>query len=213
MTLHLGYRPPGVQVDLTPGVAFVDQVELQFPLGTPMDWPVGTTAWLRVFKPGTLFDTVWSASVVGAVMSWNIAASLVNLVPRNARVELWLDYTDTEPFVWLEGSVVHDSCTAGGSMFGLGIAVPGLGDDGHVAVPQPGPPGPGGGSGNFFYFTQNSPASQWTIPHSLNRQIVGADVRSLDLLTEYSNVFVEILSADLCRLWVSPPIAGIARIF
>lgn len=90
-----------------------------------------------------------------------------------------------------------------------------------IYVPIPGPPGPPGpagppgppGDGGGYLHTQTTPASNWTIPHGLNRPIVGALVYSLDLSIQYSNVFVEHLSPDTCRLWVSPALTGIARIY
>lgn len=85
-----------------------------------------------------------------------------------------------------------------------------------VAVPGPrGPKGDPGPSGVVaeYYFTQATPSSSWTIAHNLNKQIVGALVYSLDLATELAGVFVEQLDPNTCRLWVSPPVAGIARIY
>lgn len=85
-----------------------------------------------------------------------------------------------------------------------------------VAVPgPPGPPGPPGSSGVVaeYYHTQAVPSSSWTIAHNLNKQIVGALVYSGDLATQYDGVFVEQLNSNTCRLWVTPPLAGIARIF
>lgn len=85
-----------------------------------------------------------------------------------------------------------------------------------VAVPgPPGPRGPAGSSGVVaeYYHTQAVPASSWTIAHNLNKQIVGALVYSGDMGTQYDGVFVEQLNPNTCRLWVSPPVAGIARIF
>lgn len=84
-----------------------------------------------------------------------------------------------------------------------------------VAVPVPGPPGPPGenGDGADYYHTQVAPSSSWTVPHNLNRQIVGALVYSSDLGIQYGNVFVEQVSPNLARLWMSPPLAGIARIY
>ena len=85
-----------------------------------------------------------------------------------------------------------------------------------VSVPGPpgpqGPPGPGGVVAEF-YFTQPTPSSSWTVAHNLNKQIVGALVYSGDLGTQYNEVYVEQLDPNTCRLWVSPPLAGIARIF
>ena len=64
-----------------------------------------------------------------------------------------------------------------------------------------------------YYHTQAVASSSWTVNHSLNKQIVGALVYSGDLGTQYESVFVEQVNANTCRLWVSPPLAGIARIF
>lgn len=91
-----------------------------------------------------------------------------------------------------------------------------------LVIGLPGPPGPrgpqgtpgGGGGGTAeYYHVQSTPSSSWTIAHSLNKQIVGAIVYSGDLGIQYDGVFVEQLDANTCRLWVSPPLAGIARIF
>lgn len=88
----------------------------------------------------------------------------------------------------------------------------------YLAVGIPGPPGvrgPSGPSGvvDEYYHTQAVPSSSWMVVHNLNKQIVGALVYSADLSTQYANVFVEQLDPFTCRLWVSPPLAGIARIF
>lgn len=83
-----------------------------------------------------------------------------------------------------------------------------------VAVAVPGPPGPAGSSGDGeFYHEQITPSSSWDIDHDLGKLIVGVLVYSLDLTIEYTNVIVEQLNANQCRLWFSTPIAGIARIF
>lgn len=85
-----------------------------------------------------------------------------------------------------------------------------------VGVPgPPGKPGPPGSSGVVaeYYHTQANPSSSWTVPHNLNKQIVGALVYSADKGTQYDGVFVEQLDNNTCRLWVTPPLAGIARIF
>ncbi len=84
-----------------------------------------------------------------------------------------------------------------------------------VAVAIPGPPGPAGDGGDVteYYHEQDVPASTWVVPHGLNKQIVGALVYSADLSTEYANVIVEQLSPTVCQLWMTPPLAGIARIF
>lgn len=84
-----------------------------------------------------------------------------------------------------------------------------------LVIALPGPPGRPGlpGSGAEFYHTQAVASSSWTVNHNLNKQIVGALVYSGDLGTQYDGVFVEQLSPNSCRLWVSPPLAGIARIF
>lgn len=85
-----------------------------------------------------------------------------------------------------------------------------------VGIPgPPGKPGPPGSSGVVaeYYHTQSTPSSSWTVPHNLNKQIVGALVYSADKGTQYDGVFVEQLDNNTCRLWVTPPLAGIARIF
>ena len=85
-----------------------------------------------------------------------------------------------------------------------------------VATPGPrgkeGPPGPSGVVAEYYH-TQAVAASQWTVPHNLNKAIVGAIVYSPDKGTQYDGVFVEQLDPNTCRLWVSPPLAGIARIY
>lgn len=88
----------------------------------------------------------------------------------------------------------------------------------YIAIATPGPPGPKGDPGPSgvvaeYYHTQASPSSSWTVPHNLNKQIVGALVYSAGLGTEYAGIFVEQLDPNTCRLWMSPPLAGIARIF
>lgn len=77
---------------------------------------------------------------------------------------------------------------------------------------KPGPPGPGGVVAEYYH-TQAAPSSSWLVAHNLNKQIVGALVYSGDLGTQYEGVFVEPLDANTCRIWVTPPLAGIARIF
>lgn len=87
-------------------------------------------------------------------------------------------------------------------------------DGAHVVVVAvPGPPGPQGEGGGVEYIhTQASPSSSWTVPHGLGKQIVTATVYSLDLATQYDGVFVEYVDDNTSRLWMSPPLAGRARI-
>lgn len=87
-----------------------------------------------------------------------------------------------------------------------------------IAVGIPGPPGKPGSPGSTgvvaeYYHTQTTPSSSWTVPHNLNKLIVGALVYSADFSVQYGNVFVEQLTPNTARLWMSPPLAGIARIY
>lgn len=87
-----------------------------------------------------------------------------------------------------------------------------------IAIATPGPPGPKGDPGPSgvvaeYYHVQPTPSSSWLVAHNLNKQIVGALMYSGDLGTQYDGVFVEQLDSNTCRLWVTPPLAGIARIF
>jgi hypothetical protein len=87
-----------------------------------------------------------------------------------------------------------------------------------IAVGIPGPPGkPGkpGDSGQVseYYHTQTTPSSSWLVPHNLGKEIVGALVYSPDMTVQYDAVFVEQLDPNTCRLWMTPPVPGVARIF
>ncbi|WP_280420649.1 DUF7264 domain-containing protein [Nocardia carnea] len=207
--LVLGTPAAGLEISLAAGQDFVGRIEYHDPLGTPAPWPFGLTAWLR-FTSRAGFEAIWPATITGSRMEWIVAADLVEMVPFTAHAELWLEYPTDPAFVWVEGPVSR----CGPPGFGCPIAVPGP-NAGAVAVPVPGPQGPpgsGGGVGDYFH-TQSTPSSSWTVAHGLNKQIVGALVYSLDMSTEYGAVHVEQLDANTCRLWVSPPLAGIARIY
>ncbi len=152
----LGTQPGHLTVRLVRDTQFIDSIELHDPMtGLPMDWPAGTTAWLRLWKSGTPFDVSWPATVVGAVLSWNTLPALVNDVPTGSKVQLWLDYTDPGllPFVWLQGPVDTGRCSTAG--FGTyAVIPPGYPNSGAVAVPVPGPPGPGGGESGSWSFNE-----------------------------------------------------------
>lgn len=86
-----------------------------------------------------------------------------------------------------------------------------------VGLPGPrgrrGPPGESGDGAGFYLHTQSTPSSSWLIPHNLGREIVGALVYSADYSVQYGGVVVEPLNENECRLWLSPPVAGVARIY
>ncbi|MCM6777931.1 hypothetical protein NDR87_31465 [Nocardia sp. CDC159] len=145
MTLTLGWTAGTLRLTLQPGATFTGRVEYQSPPGTPAPWPPGLSAWLRITVPGSTFERIWPADIDGAVMSWSVQPDDVNEIPLNAHGQLWLDYQDAAPLVWLEGPVLIGSCHASG--FGYVAAVP-LPDSGAVAVPVPGPPGPPGPPGS-----------------------------------------------------------------
>lgn len=99
--------------------------------------------------------------------------------------------------------MLGDTCETECEIYAVGIPGP------------PGKPGPPGSSGVVaeYYHTQATPSSSWTVVHNLSKPIVGALVYSPDMSVQYDGVFVEQLSPTTCRLWVSPPLAGVARIF
>ena len=156
MSLSLGYRPGHLTVNLVRGTQFIDTIELTDPVtGLPTPWPVGTTAWLRLYKPGTAFDVTWPALVTGALMQWDVLPALVDDVPKGSTAQLWLDYPDPGllPFVWVTGHVSHEAC--GGSGFDTLLVIPpGFPNAGAIAVPVPGPPGPGGGGSGSWSFNE-----------------------------------------------------------
>lgn len=141
--LVLGDPVGRLRVWLDPAADFTGRLELHQPPGTPVPWPAGLVAWLHLYVPGGTFDVVWPATITGPVMSWNVPAAQVALVPLNAWAELWLDYPDSPAFPWLRGPV-GAGCGDGG--FGHTVAVPSAGPD-AIAVPVPGPPGPPGTGG------------------------------------------------------------------
>jgi hypothetical protein len=138
--LTLGAVAGRLRLALDPAADFVGRIELQQPLGTPMSWPSGTSAWLHLSARGTSFDVQWPATISGAVMSWHVTADQVAAVPRSAYAELWLDYPDNPAFIWVEGRV-DSGC--GPTGIGCPTTVP-LPDSQAVAVPVPGPAGPPG---------------------------------------------------------------------
>ncbi|MBF6416983.1 LtfC-like domain-containing protein [Nocardia cyriacigeorgica] len=144
--LVLGDPVGQLRVWLDPAADFTGRLELHQPPGTPTPWPAGLVAWLHLYVPGGTFDAVWPATIAGPVMSWDVPAAQVAVVPLNAWAELWLDYPDSPAFPWLRGPV---GAGCGDSGFGHTVAVPSAGPD-AIAVPvpgPPGPPGPGGGGG------------------------------------------------------------------
>jgi hypothetical protein len=166
--LTLGAVAGRLRLALDPAADFVGRIELQQPLGTPMSWPSGTSAWLHLSARGTSFDVQWPATISGAVMSWHVTADQVAAVPRSAYAELWLDYPDNPAFIWVEGRV-DSGC--GPTGIGCPTAVP-LPDSQAVAVPVPGPAGPpggGGGSSSGYEHVQSTPAATWTVAHGFGR--------------------------------------------
>lgn len=140
--LTLGWPAGTLRLTLKADAAFQGQIELRTQAGTPLPWPAGTSAWLRLTMRGTAFEAIWPATITGALMAWSVPAEQVALVPSRAWAQLWLDYPDHEPILWVEGAV---GC---GPVGGLGYvaAVP-VPQTGAVAVPVPGPPGPPGPGG------------------------------------------------------------------
>lgn len=105
--MHLGRRPGPLQLDLRRGFDFTDSIELRDSGGAPLPWPVGTAAWFRVWAPGTGFEETWPISVAGSLLTWTVAAAVVDEVPDNADVQLILDYPgDAPPLVWKQGKAV-----------------------------------------------------------------------------------------------------------
>lgn len=174
--ISLGWGAHTLRLNIVPGAVFVGAIELRTPTGVPTPWPAGLTAWLRVSK-GSGFEAIWPATVTGAVMSWDVDASLTAVVPSNAYAELWLDPADADPVLWLEGPV--QACAQPGG-FGQIVAVPApVAGQGAVGVPLPGPPGPAGPAGpagppgppggSGLEHVQSTPAATWTIAHGFGR--------------------------------------------
>lgn len=84
----------------------------------------------------------------------------------------------------------------------------------QVAVSVPGPPGPPGTGtgGGGFTFQQDTPATVWTVTHNLGHAVVNVVVYSLDLLTQWDWVVVELVNVNTCRLSFDRPTSGIAYI-
>ena len=164
--LTLGDVAGRLRLGLDPDADFVGRIELQQPQGTPVPWPAGTSAWLHLSAKGTSYDTIWPATISGAVMSWHQVAADVAAVPLSTFAELWIDYPDSSPFVWVQGPIDIGCGPAG---FGCPVAVP-LPDSQAVAVPVLGPAGPPGtGSGSGFEHVQSTPAATWTVLHNFGR--------------------------------------------
>lgn len=112
--LTLGRRAGLLRLELETGHAFVDRLQLQagpddpngVPEGTPIDWPVGTTAYLRIVNRRTSTSVQWAASVFDSFMAWNVPATQVDAIARDAWAELVVVYPD-DPTPWLfrEGPV------------------------------------------------------------------------------------------------------------
>lgn len=139
----LGDIPAPLTLALDPDDDFAARIELRSAQGVSIPWPDGTTAEIRLTARGTSFDTIWAATVTGALMEFYVPAVNVAAVPRHAWAELWLFYPNADPVKWAAGKVEFGCRKTG---LGYVLAVPGDGP-GVVAVPVPGPPGPPGGGG------------------------------------------------------------------
>lgn len=113
VALTLGRRAGRLNLELETGHAFVDRLQLQagpndpaLTEGTPIDWPVGTEAYIRIVNKRSGTEIRWAATVVDSYMSWSVAADLVGKVAQEAWAELVVIYPD-DPTPWLfrEGPV------------------------------------------------------------------------------------------------------------
>lgn len=76
-----------------------------------------------------------------------------------------------------------------------------------LVVPVPGPPGPVGGEA--YQFSQDIPATVWTINHNLGRYPT-VQLYTLDLSANYSEYLVQHLDVNNLRISIETPTAGIA---
>lgn len=112
--LTLGRRAGVLNLQLETGHAFVDRLQLQagandpngLAEGTPVNWPDGTEAYLRIVNKRSQTVSQWPATVFESYMSWHVAAAQVDLVAQEAWAELVVVYPD-DPTPWLfrEGPV------------------------------------------------------------------------------------------------------------
>lgn len=112
-SVTLGRRAGLLSLELETGSAFIDALQLQAgeqdpdgrAEGTPIDWPADTTVWIVVRNRATGTTQRWDATVLESWLRWQVQASLVDLVSREAWGELWIRYGDTDPILWAEGPV------------------------------------------------------------------------------------------------------------
>ncbi len=113
VALTLGRRAGVLNLEMETGHAFVDRLQLQagpkdpvLPEGTPIDWPAGTVAYIRIVNKRSGTEIQWAATVVDSYMSWSVPAAQVDQVAQEAWAELVVVYPD-DPTPWLfrEGPV------------------------------------------------------------------------------------------------------------
>lgn len=110
MSISLGWNPVGLTINVSPGMRFKPPgIQLQTPLGVAMNWPATTSARIVLTNTPTSFATTWTASVVADIMSWDIAANLVDLVPDGSHAQLFLTYGTAAEILWQSGGVVRKS--------------------------------------------------------------------------------------------------------
>lgn len=105
----LGQCPGLLRLCVRPGAHLLDAIPRLDETGAPVDWPVGTTAYLRVLSGA--FDEQYPAVVNGPMLEFDIAGTDTATWPRRACVAIWVSVPgEASPTVWLEGGLDGGCC-------------------------------------------------------------------------------------------------------
>lgn len=109
MSVGIGWTPLGLTVTLSPEVKFKPAGFEHRVGGVATNWPVGTSARLKLTNDSPSFSATWNAVVNGANLSFDIPIVTAALVPDGAHAKLYLTYGTQDEILWLSGGVVWRS--------------------------------------------------------------------------------------------------------
>lgn len=85
---------------MSPGFVFDGEIQMVSPQGgVPVDWPVGTSARMRV-SWGTGTEIVFDGTIDGSYLRFHLTAAETELIPRGALVTVDVNYNSGDPDMW-----------------------------------------------------------------------------------------------------------------
>lgn len=103
MTINLGQVPEALGVTLVEEGDFIGSITNNDDpaTGIPPDWPAGLVVTIKFNDPAA---TVFTATVTGPTIAWNVDKALVNTLIAAAPKMAWLNYKDgARDIPWARG--------------------------------------------------------------------------------------------------------------